>query len=91
MALLTARRLTAHYNKDLSTDIAKPIPYALLGIFLLDVNVFSPHIPFKIFSEIPFVATTLVYYFSFLVVIEIALKTITHLTKSKKSKSLKIN
>jgi hypothetical protein len=36
MALVAAIRITAFYNEDLSKDLAKMIPFALLGVFLID-------------------------------------------------------
>ena len=36
MGLVAAARVTAYYNEDLSKDVAKMIPFALLGIFIID-------------------------------------------------------
>ena len=41
MAVLTAVRITAYYNRDLSRDIAKILPYGLLGIFLVNFAEFD--------------------------------------------------
>lgn len=40
-ALVGTIRITAHYNESLSKDLAKLIPFALLGIFLVDISYFS--------------------------------------------------
>ena len=39
-ALITAIRITAYYSGDLSKDVAKMLPFALLGIFLVDASYF---------------------------------------------------
>ncbi len=36
MAVLTAVRVTAYYNEELSRDISKILPYGLLGVFLIN-------------------------------------------------------
>jgi len=41
MAVLTAVRVTAYYNADLSKYIAKILPYGLLGIFLVNLGDFD--------------------------------------------------
>jgi hypothetical protein len=40
-ALVIAIRLTAYYSEDLSKDVAKMLPFALLGLFLADPSFFS--------------------------------------------------
>ena len=35
-AIIVAIRMTAYYNEDLSKDVAKMLPFALLGIFLVN-------------------------------------------------------
>lgn len=40
-ALVGAIRITAYYTEDLSKDLAKLIPFALLGVFLVDISYFS--------------------------------------------------
>jgi len=41
MAVLTAVRVTAYYDESLSRDIAKILPYGLLGIFLVNLGQFD--------------------------------------------------
>ena len=40
-AIVIAIRLTAYYSEDLSKDVAKMLPFALLGLFLADPSFFS--------------------------------------------------
>ena len=39
-AIIAAIRIAAYYNEDLSKDVAKMLPFALLGIFLVDPSYF---------------------------------------------------
>lgn len=39
--IITAIRITAYYTEDLSKDVAKMLPFAILGIFLVDSSYFS--------------------------------------------------
>jgi len=40
-ALIIAIRITSYYSEDLSKDLAKMLPFALLGIFLVDPSYFG--------------------------------------------------
>ena len=40
-AIILAIRITAYYTDDLSKDVAKMLPFALLGIFLVDPSYFA--------------------------------------------------
>jgi len=40
-AVIIAIRITAYYTEDLSKDVAKMLPFAILGIFLIDSSYFS--------------------------------------------------
>ena len=40
-AVVIAIRLTAYYSEDLSKDVAKILPFALLGLFIADPSYFS--------------------------------------------------
>lgn len=41
MSVLTAVRVTAYFNEDLSRDISRILPFALLGVFLSQLNSFE--------------------------------------------------
>jgi hypothetical protein len=41
IAVLSAIRITSYYNEDLSRDLAKMLPFALLGVFVIDLSYFS--------------------------------------------------
>lgn len=40
-AIIVAIRITAYYTEDLSKDVAKMLPFAILGIFLIDPEYFT--------------------------------------------------
>jgi hypothetical protein len=40
-AIIVAIRITAYYTEDLSKDAAKMLPFAIIGIFLIDSSYFS--------------------------------------------------
>ena len=40
-AIVVAIRITAYYTEDLSRDVAKMLPFAILGVFLVDSTYFS--------------------------------------------------
>ena len=83
MAVITTIRVTAYYNEELSRDIAKLLPFALLAIFLLDISTISAATPFELFSQLAPIAKILVYYFVFLVVIEFIFRGISSLKRPK--------
>jgi hypothetical protein len=39
--VLSPIRITAYYNEDLSRDLAKMLPFALLGVYVVDLSYFS--------------------------------------------------
>jgi len=39
--LVVAIRITSYYTEDLSKDVAKMLPFAILGVFLIDSSYFS--------------------------------------------------
>ena len=78
MAITSTIRLAAHYDEDLSKDIAKLIPFAMLGVFLLEITVINASVPLQIISELGAALGTMAYYFGFLVVLELILKGLSH-------------
>ncbi|MCH7940100.1 MAG: DUF885 domain-containing protein [Candidatus Marinimicrobia bacterium] len=68
----------AHYSEELSRDIAKLIPFGLLAVFLLDISTLSLNAPFAVLQEMFPVLKMLVYYFLFILVLEITLRLLFH-------------
>ena len=52
-AIILAIRITAYYTEDLSKDVAKMLPFALLGIFLVDPTYFTPEIVNERINSLP--------------------------------------
>lgn len=74
MALVASIRITAYYNEDLSRDLAKMIPFALLGVFLVDISFFSLTNSVNALSAIPSFWKTIFYYLAFVWILEIVLR-----------------
>jgi hypothetical protein len=74
ISLVTAVRVTAYYNEDLSKDLAKMLPFALLGIFLVDMTFFSPEISINTLTRVPAQAGKIIYYCLFAVLLEMILR-----------------
>lgn len=74
MAVVGAVRITAYYNEDLSKDLAKMLPFALLGIFIIDISYFNFSESFVKLYEIPSLLNMLLYYFIFILLLEFVLR-----------------
>ncbi len=81
MSILATVRISSYLDQDLSSEIAKLIPLALLGVFLLDISTFSTGTIFNIVEKLPLEGVTLIYYFVFIFVIEIVLKLLLFIAK----------
>lgn len=75
-SLVAAVRVTAYYSEELSRDLAKMIPFALLGIFLIDSSYFTVGGALETIKEIGGLITSLVSYLIFIVILEFILRTI---------------
>ncbi len=76
MALVAAIRISAYYNEDLSKDLAKMLPFALLGVFLVDISYFSYDNFISRVISIPSLWKQLVYYLAFVILLEFLLRII---------------
>jgi len=74
IALIATIRIMAYYNEDLSKDLAKMLPFALLGIFLVDISFFSTKRSLDTISQIPPLWNIMVYYLIFLILLELILR-----------------
>jgi hypothetical protein len=74
MATIVTVRIVSYYSEELSREIAKLVPLALLGLMLLDISRITIQAPLTVLSQIQTSANTLFYYFIFLVTIEFALR-----------------
>ena len=74
MAVLTAVRVTSYYTEDLSRDIAKMLPFALLGIFLIDLRYFDVSTSTELLNRVGEEWRSIFYYWVFVVLLELVLR-----------------
>ena len=74
MAVLTAVRVTSYYTEDLSRDIAKMLPFALLGIFLIDFRYFDLTTSTGLLNRVGDEWRSIFYYWVFVVLLEFVLR-----------------
>lgn len=84
-SLIIAVRIAAYYNEDLSKDLAKLLPFALLGIFLISPTFFSVNEVVDRLSEIPNFITQIAAFVLVAIAVETALS-ILYLIKIRFSK-----
>ena len=89
VALVSAVRIAAYYNEDLSKDLAKMLPFALLALFLIDASYLSFSSPMSLLDQLPGVWKTLVYYLLFVISLEVVLRIITGIKHATVGKSEK--
>jgi len=85
VVVVSATRVTSYYKKDLSSDMAKLIPFAILAILLINPNFFSIEIAITRISEIPNLWSQIVQFLVFSIVLEWVLR-ILYLIKKGLSK-----
>jgi len=74
IALVAAVRICAYYKEDLSRDLAKMLPFALLAISILDIYDVAFQSSIEMLRSLPLVWETIFYYLVFVVLMEIALR-----------------
>ena len=74
VSLVAAVRITSYYNENLSQDLAKMIPFALLGIYLVDATFFSIEGSLSIAKQIPTLWKVGIYYLFFVIFLEFVLR-----------------
>ncbi len=74
MAVLTSVRVTSYYTEDLSRDIAKMLPFALLGIFLINIQYFAFSTSAELLNRVGDEWESIFYYWVFIVVLELVLR-----------------
>ena len=92
MAIVASARVTAYYNEDLSRDLSKMLPFAMLGVFIIERTLISPESIVANISEIPSLLPTILSYALFTVIIEFILRTyweVFHLFSGKFEKEIK--
>lgn len=69
-AVVVAIRITAYYHEDLSRDVAKMLPFVILGIFLIDPSYFTPGEVMNRINSLPLFINTIVQYIFFMIIVE---------------------
>ena len=69
-AIILAIRITSYYTKDLSKDVAKMLPFALLGVFLVSPSFFEFEDIITKIELLPNFLNTSVQYIIFIIIIE---------------------
>ena len=73
-ALISAIRITAYFNEDLSKDLAKMVPFTLLGVIILTPNFLNIETTIQRFTQIPLFLDTAFYYLLFIIGLEVILR-----------------
>ena len=76
-ALVAAVRITAYVSEDLSKDLAKMLPFTLLAIAITTAGFFDISALFSRITEIPSLFSHVPYYLSFIVAVELIMRTLT--------------
>ena len=69
-AIILAIRITAYYTEDLSRDLAKMLPFALLGIFLVSPSFFVYQDVIDKIKSMPEFVNTALQFIIFLIIVE---------------------
>ena len=81
MATVCAIRVSAYYNEDLSRDLAKILPFAVLGVFIIDTSFFNVQSSLDTLDQVSAHLDTIVYYLVFLIALEFVLRLIYFVVK----------
>ncbi len=73
-SLIAAVRVTSYVSEDLSRDLAKMLPFALLALMLVDPDFFSIDLLIGRFQQIPLFLRTIPYYLVFIVALELIMR-----------------
>ena len=76
LATVSAIRVTSYYNEALSTDLAKILPFAVLGIFVVNTSFFTVSDSLDTLLEAENYLENILYYLAFLIALEFALRLI---------------
>ena len=74
LATVSAIRVTAYYNEDLSRDLAKILPFAVLAIFLIDASFFKIDESIEVLKEANDNREGIFYYLLLLIAVEFVLR-----------------
>ena len=76
VTIISATRITAYYNEDLSKDLAKLMPFALLGVFIVQANFFDTGLLMERITALPNFFVDIASFIIYFLVLEIGLRII---------------
>ena len=68
--IVSTTRVTSYYKEELSTDLAKLIPFALMAILIINPNFFSMEITVTRLSKLPTLGSQIIKFLIFSIVLE---------------------
>ena len=74
LATVAVIRVSAYYNEDLSRDVAKVLPFAVLGLFLIDASFFEVSKSLNVLKDADDYRESILYYMLFLVALEFTMR-----------------
>ena len=74
IALVGSVRVVSYYNEELSKDLAKMLPLALLGVFIIDMTKFSYTDTIIVIQNAAYSIDLIIYYLGFIVFLEFILR-----------------
>ncbi|MCK4901817.1 MAG: hypothetical protein KAS76_00555 [Thermoplasmatales archaeon] len=92
-AIIVAIRITAYYTEDLSKDVAKMLPFAILGIFLVDPAYYTIDHAINRINQMPQHANVIIQFILLIILVEWILRvalTIRYTIIPKKEERFKI-
>ena len=76
LATVSAIRVVAYYNEDLSRDVAKMLPFAVLGLFLVDASFFEIGASLNVLEDAQDYRESVLYYMAGLISLEFVMRAI---------------
>ena len=81
MAVVGTIRATSYHNEDLSRDLAKILPFTVLGIFIIDVSFFRISGSLDVLKQVDDQRESILYYLAFLILWEFFLRVLIRVLK----------
>jgi hypothetical protein len=75
-AIIVAIRITSYYTEDLSKDVAKMLPFALLGIALVDPTYFTFELVTERFNSLPGFVNIIAQFIFLIIIVEWILRVV---------------
>ncbi len=74
MAIVSAIRITSYFKEDIAKDLAKILPFTLIGLILLDPTYFQSINVFDRITQLPDMALNVISYLLFTQILEFSLR-----------------